>query len=170
MQLVDGGRERLLLALFVGIAVLDRITKWLASERLPGSAVEVIPNHLQFSLVHNSGIAFGMLDGADFAGKPLLLTALSAGLLVAIVIFAVKSRPLPFLTGIGLAAMLAGAASNIADRVALGYVVDFIDMYVGTSHWPTYNVADAAISCGVVLMLLDGALEWRRARRADAAG
>ena len=162
MGVVEGGRNALLGWLFLGIAVSDRISKWWAAERLPAGPVEVIANHLEFELVFNTGIAFGMLDRVDLPGKAWLLTGFSAALLVLIVVFALRARPLPLLTGLGLTGMLAGAVSNIVDRVAYGYVVDFIHMYAGNAHWPTYNIADAAISCGVALVLADSVREWRR--------
>lgn len=169
MHFVEGGRARLLGGLFLGIAVSDRVTKWLASDRLTEGPFEVIPNHLDFELVHNTGIAFGLLDGLDFPGKAWLLTAFSALLLVLIGVFVFRSRPLPLLSGLGLTAMFAGAVSNMVDRLLFGHVVDFIHMYAGNAHWPTYNIADAAITSGVLLMVVDSVQELRRAPRGRAA-
>ena len=170
MEIVEGGRGRLLGGVFLGIVLSDRISKWLASDRLAEGPFEVIPNHLDFDLVHNTGIAFGLLDAVDLPAKAGLLTGFSALLLGFIAVFAIRSRPLPLRTGLGLTAMFAGAVSNMADRLVFGHVVDFIHMYAGNAHWPTYNIADAAITCGVVLMLLDSVRELRNTPRDAGTG
>ena len=154
-----------MLALFAGILVADRVTKILAERLLSmGNPVEVIPGLFQFTLVHNTGMAFGLLSGVSFPGKAWLLTALSAGLLLAIVWFARKAGPLSPMTAFGIIAMLAGAIGNILDRLLYGYVVDFLDAYLGSSHWPAFNIADAMICTGVGLLLLESVRDLRRER------
>ena len=159
-------RSLLLLTVFVGILAADRVTKiWAERELAMGDPVPVIPGLFQFTLVHNTGMAFGLLDDVSFAGKAWLLTALSGALLLVIVWFALRAGPLSSLSAFGITAMLAGAVGNIADRLLHGYVVDFLDMYLGTAHWPTYNVADAMICTGVGLLLLESVREFRAAPR-----
>ncbi len=158
-----GGRARALLALLAGILVADRATKILAERWLEfGDPAVVIPGLFRFTLVHNTGMAFGLLDGASFAGKAWALTGLSVALLGAVVWFAVRSGPLSRLSAFGIAAMLAGALGNIWDRILHGHVVDFLDLHLGSAHWPTFNLADAAICTGVGLMILDGVRETRQ--------
>ena len=127
-----------------------------------GNPVEVIPGFFQLTLVHNSGMAFGLLGGVAFPGKAWLLTAVSAGLLVAIVWFAWRAGPLSMMTVVGIAAMLSGAVGNILDRVLYGYVVDFLDLYIGSAHWPAFNIADAMICTGVGLLVLESVRDLRR--------
>lgn len=133
-----------------------------------GNPVEVIPGFFQLTLVHNTGMAFGMLAGVSIPGKAWLLTGVSAALLAAIVWFAWRAGPLSPMTAFGITAMLAGAVGNIIDRMYYGYVVDFLDFYVGSAHWPAFNVADAMICTGVGLLLLESVRDLRRPAAADA--
>ena len=150
-------------ALFAGILIADRITKVLAERSLSmGNPVEVIPGFFQLTLVHNTGMAFGMLGGVSFPGKAWLLTAVSAGLLGAIVWFAWRSGPLSTMTIVGIAAMLSGAIGNILDRLLYGYVVDFLDVYIRSAHWPAFNIADAMICTGVGLLVLESIRDLRQ--------
>lgn len=156
-------RRPLLIALFAGILIADRITKILAERSLSmGSPVEVIPGFFQLTLVHNTGMAFGLLGSAAIPGKAWLLTAVSAGLLVVIVWFAWRAGPLTAMTTLGIVAMLSGAVGNILDRLLHGYVVDFVDLYIGTAHWPAFNIADAMICTGVGLLVLESVRDLRR--------
>ena len=150
-------------ALFAGILGADRLTKILAERSLSmGSPFEVIPGLFQFTLVHNTGMAFGLLGGVSFPGKAWLLTAVSAALLAAIVWFARRAGPLSAMTAFGITAMLAGAVGNILDRLLYGYVVDFLDVYIGSAHWPAFNIADAMICTGVGLLLLESVRDLHR--------
>ena len=144
----------------------DRVTKVLAERSLSmGNPVEVIPGLFQLTLVHNTGMAFGLLSGVSIPGKAWLLTAVSAALLLAIVWFAYRAGPLSAITLFGITAMLAGALGNILDRVTYGYVVDFFDFYVGSAHWPAFNIADAMICTGVGLLLLESVRDLRQETR-----
>lgn len=127
-----------------------------------GSPLEVIPGFFQLTLVHNTGMAFGVLGGVSFPGKAWLLAGVSVGLLVAIVWFASRAGPLSAMTMFGIAAMLSGAVGNILDRLLYGYVVDFLDIYIGSAHWPAFNIADATICTGVGLLVLESARDLRR--------
>ena len=159
-------------ALFAGVLIADRVTKILAERSLSmGNPVEVIPGLFQLTLVHNTGMAFGLLSSASIPGKAWLLTAVSAGLLVAIVWFAWRAGPLTTMTTVGIVAMLAGAIGNILDRLLYGYVVDFFDFYVGSAHWPAFNIADAMICTGVGLLILESVRDLRQeAGRAGQEG
>jgi len=70
------------------------------------------------------------------------------------------------LTGFALALIIGGAVGNLIDRINLGYVVDFIDVYYGTSHWPAFNLADSTITCGVALLLIDAIMQSWTAHKA----
>lgn len=161
-----GARTRTLAILFAVVLAADQATKIAAARWLDAyEPVSVIPGFLQLALVHNTGMAFGLLNDLAFAGKAWILTGVSAALLALIAWFAVRAGPLSPLTGIGLTAMLSGALGNIVDRLARGHVVDFLDAYVGSAHWPTFNLADSAICVGAGLLLCDTVREARRASR-----
>jgi signal peptidase II len=109
-----------------------------------------------FNLVHteNSGIAFSLFAGASSSWKTVLLIGVSIALLVTVVIVALKSREMDWETGVGLALILGGASSNLLDRIRFGQVVDFLDVYYRSYHWPTFNLADSAIVVGAGLLLV----------------
>lgn len=133
-------------ALLTAVAVIavDQWTKWLAFKQIqPGESIDVFP---AVSLGHteNDGIAFGV-----FAGKPWIVFSLMGVALATLVWFYVRHRNRP---GLWLATglLLGGAIGNAIDRVSLGYVRDFIEL----PHFPSFNVADMAITFGVVVLVL----------------
>jgi signal peptidase II len=138
--------------IFVG----DQITKHIVQGSISHEAViPVIPGF--FNLIHteNSGIAFSLFAGASSSWKMVLLIGVSLALLVAVVIIALKSRDMNWGTGLGLALILGGASSNLLDRIRFGQVVDFLDVYYRSYHWPTFNLADSAIVMGAGLLLVE---------------
>ena len=140
----------------VAVVVLDQAVKALVrtSMRLSES-VTVIPGFFDVTRVHNTGTAFGFMNGIDFPFKPAVLACVA---IVALGGLGLYARSLPREQGLartGLALILGGAAGNLIDRVALGYVIDFVDVYWSTWHFWAFNVADAAISIGVALMVID---------------
>jgi lipoprotein signal peptidase len=126
-------------------------TTYLLTEREVGVSGE------WFKLVYaeNPGAAFGFMKGLPATTRDLVFLFLT--LVVGLVILVVLVRmPVEYrLVPLALTGVLAGAAGNFVDRIRYGYVIDFLDMDLGFMHWPTYNVADIAISVGVVLLLLD---------------
>lgn len=143
--------------LLVSLAVLllDQWSKWLVETHLSSYAsFEVIPGMLDFIHIRNTGVAFGLFAAHNDTGRVLLLLGL--GLLalgfVAYYFWLVPLRDRFLLWALAL--VLGGAVGNLVDRVAQGGVTDFVDFYVGTWHWHTFNVADSAISVGIVLMIL----------------
>ena len=150
----------LLLALGAALFGLDRWTKLAVASAFPlHSSHPVVPGF--FDLVHtrNTGIAFSMLNDASPLIRDWLLPIFSAIAVAAIfLIFWRQSEGAGRLRW-GLALILAGAAGNLYDRLAYGYVVDFLDFYVGAWHWPAFNVADSCITVGAGLLLLDSLLK-----------
>jgi signal peptidase II len=121
--------------------------------------VEVVPGYWNHQYVENPGAAFGMLAGVDERVRVPLLHAVSLSAIAFIALFHRRLRPDQRLLSFALALVLGGALGNFVDRLARGYVIDFIDWHWRGDprlHWPTFNVADAAISLGVFLMLIDG--------------
>lgn len=163
--MTDGNREQSegfrsrarRLALGVSILLgLDQATKVLVASRLvPGESIEIVPGVLHFTLVRNTGMAFGLLSGIDIPLKSLLMTLLSLGALAAVVYYALRAPGGSRMTETGLALILGGALGNILDRARLGYVIDFVDVFYRDLHWPAFNVADSSICVGVGLLLLD---------------
>jgi signal peptidase II len=120
-----------------------------------GESFPVVRDFFHITLVRNSGMAFGLLSAAAIPYKPVLVTLLSVIALGAVAVYAVSSPASERLSQFALAFILGGAAGNIIDRVRLGYVVDFIDVFYRGTHWPAFNVADSAICTGVGLLLID---------------
>ena len=134
----------------VGTLLADLLTKWLAFNRLdPVTPLPVIRGVLNLRLSTNPGAVFGI--GKGMGGALALFTVLAA----AAVIWAAwtHGRSSLLLTW-GLAVLLGGALGNLWDRLAHGSVRDFIDLYAGSRHWPTFNVADMAICVGAGLVIL----------------
>ena len=138
------------------IVVADQVTKVLIRREfgLYDSAT-VIPNLFSLTRIHNTGAAFGLLDSVDLPFKTGLLAVVSVAALVGLVMFAVSLPEIHRLARVGVALVVGGAAGNLIDRVWLGYVVDFVDVYWGTWHFWAFNVADSAISVGMALIILD---------------
>jgi signal peptidase II len=105
--------------------------------------------------VHNTGAAYGFLDGVDFPFKTALLASVATAALIGLTLYAVKLDRRQVLTRAGLTLVIGGAAGNLIDRVTAGYVLDFVDLYRGDWHFWAFNVADSAISIGVALMILE---------------
>lgn len=118
--------------------------------------IDLIPGFLRFVYAENPGAAWGVLANASLVVRQVVLQGFSivAMLFVLGVAWRVRRRGqvLPVMLGLGM--ILGGALGNLVERFGQHYVVDFIDMYVGSSHWPTYNVADIGISVGVGLLAL----------------
>lgn len=145
------------LLLAAAVLALDLWTKWLVETRIPhfGSR-EIIPGFLNFTHVRNPGVAFGFLADTSAATGPWLVTVLGLVALGFVGHLFVRADPHDRLLLASLAMIAGGAVGNLVDRVTAGAVTDFIDVYVGTYHWHTFNVADSAISVGLVLLLIDG--------------
>jgi signal peptidase II len=116
---------------------------------------EVIPGFLDLTRVHNTGAAFGMLNAAEFPFKTLVLSLVAATALGGVAWYALTVPLTDRLARIGIAGVLGGAIGNLIDRAATGYVLDFVDAYWNGWHFWAFNVADAAITVGVIFMILD---------------
>jgi len=140
----------------LGIIALDQWTKWLVEIHLPQhTAQPVIPGFLNLTHVRNTGVAFGLFASQGMSGGSWLLTLLGLAALAAVAIYFWFASVHDRLLLLSLASVVGGAVGNLIDRMSSGAVTDFIDVYVGTYHWPSFNVADSAISIGIVLMAID---------------
>jgi signal peptidase II len=140
----------------LSVLAADQFTKQIVKRTLDlHDTVNVIPGLLDLTHVQNTGAAFGILNAADFPYKPALMIAIAAIALVAIAAYGAQLGFHERLARLGLSLILGGAFGNLIDRAIAGHVVDFVDVYWGTSHFWAFNVADAAITAGAVLVLLD---------------
>jgi signal peptidase II len=138
------------------VVAADQITKLIVRQTLPlHDTINVIPGFLDITHVQNTGAAFGILNAADFPYKPAVMIGIAALALVAIAAYGSQLGHHERLARFGLSLILGGAFGNLIDRAVAGHVVDFVDVYWGTSHFWAFNVADAAITVGAVLVLLD---------------
>lgn len=140
----------------LGVVSLDQWTKWLVEIHLPQHTSEaILPGLLNLTHVRNTGVAFGLFASHGMNGGSWLLTLLGLAALAAVAAYFWFASPHDRLLLTSLALVVGGAIGNLIDRMSSGAVTDFIDVYVGTWHWPSFNVADSAISIGIVLMAID---------------
>ena len=138
------------------VVAADQLTKAIVRQVLPlGESRSIVPEFLDLTHVHNTGAAFGLLNAVDFAYKPIVMIAIAAVALVAIAAYATQLGFHERMARFGLALILGGAFGNLIDRASAGYVVDFVDVYWGATHFWAFNVADSAITIGAILVLLD---------------
>jgi signal peptidase II len=150
-------RTHRLIYLLVAAAVFvaDRATKWWVVRSIPEhNVVPVIPGFFNLIHVKNEGAAFGLFADSPAPWKTALLVLVSVTLLATVIGIVWKGRQLHWEAGIGLALILGGALSNLVDRIRDGRVVDFLDVYLKSYHWYTFNVADSAIVAGAILLIL----------------
>ena len=150
-------------ALAVAVVVLDQVTKAVVRRRFRlYESLDIIPGLL--SLVHgrNRGMAFGFLSAGGLPAQAVVLAVLSAGVLLLVIVHWRRLGEGPTLLRVALALVAGGAVGNLIDRVRYGYVTDFVHVYWRRYEWPDFNVADSAITIGIVLLLVD-ALRGRAA-------
>lgn len=156
----------------VVVILLDQVSKWLVLSALtPYQVLEILPN-INLTLMFNSGAAFSFLADAGgwqrwlFAGFAVLVT-------LALVVWLLRLQANERLLAVGLGLIIGGAVGNLIDRVVFGHVVDFIQVYLPViplrlfNPWPAFNIADSAISLGVMLLLIDTARGERHRQPAD---
>lgn len=137
------------------VILLDLWTKQIATQHLTLYRPLELTSWLNMTLAHNYGAAFSFLSDAGgwqrwlFTGLALVVT----GVLIVWLLRLPKNEKL---TAMSLSLIIGGAFGNLLDRIRHGYVVDYIDVYYRDWHWPAFNLADSAITCGVILLLLDG--------------
>jgi len=150
------GVKGTLLLVSLAVVILDQWTKYLVETRLPlHRAVEVIPGCLNFTHVQNTGVAFGMFAANGNGLGTIVLTILGFLALAVVGTYYWRTPPQDKLMLTSLSLILGGAVGNLIDRLATGSVTDFIDAYLGTYHWHTFNIADSAITIGICLMALE---------------
>ncbi|HLO00321.1 MAG TPA: signal peptidase II [Pyrinomonadaceae bacterium] len=156
-----GWRAGYLLASF-GIYMVDQSSKaWAVRALRHGDGQTIIPSFLNFVYTENRGIAFGQLqEGGSFGRWFFVVLAIAAA--IAVFYYFVRTPRNDDRVLGACALLLAGIAGNLTDRARLGYVIDFIALHAGSWHWPTFNVADASISIGALLLAYDLIFEKRK--------
>jgi signal peptidase II len=159
-----GWRMGYLLAAF-GIYMVDQASKaWVVRSLRFGREVEVIGGFLSLVYAENPGVAFGQLqEGGEFGRWFFVVLAAVAGIAVLYYFFRMSRNDDRILGACAL--LLAGIFGNLTDRVRLGFVIDFILVYYRSFHWPVFNVADASISVGALLLVYDMFATGRQERR-----
>jgi signal peptidase II len=148
------------------VILLDQITKLIVVATVPlFDSVTIIPNLVDITYVRNTGLAYGLMNDWDFKYKPLITGALAVAALGGILLYARQMPAEEKWSRFGLSLILAGAIGNILDRVRLGYVIDYVDVYWRGWHFWAFNVADAAISIGAVFVFAELLLGLRHASR-----
>jgi signal peptidase II len=149
------------------VLILDRWTKSLIQNRFDlNESAKVIDGLFNITYVRNTGVAFGIFSSVSTPAKSILLSVFTAIAAIVVVTYGLRNPAGNRLLQTALALILGGALGNLYDRIAYGYVVDFLEFYVGAYHWPSFNIADSAITVGVVLL----ALEIIRHETAGSAG
>lgn len=138
---------------FIAI-ILDQWTKLAVSGAMQyQESIEVMP-FFNLTYVHNTGAAFSLLSDAG-GWQRWLFAGLAFVISIVISVWIAKLKKQEVLLAVSLSLVLGGAIGNLIDRVAYGYVIDFLDVYYQDWHWPAFNIADSAICVGVFLMILE---------------
>ena len=143
-------------AIALAVIVLDQVTKALVRHDLRlYETYEIIPGLASFVHGRNVGMAFGVLSGGGLPAQAVVLAVLSGVVLMVVLAHWRRLAEGPIVLRIALALIAGGAIGNLIDRVRLGYVTDFVHVYWRGHQWPDFNLADSAISIGIVMLLLD---------------
>jgi signal peptidase II len=119
-------------------------------------AIEIIPGFLRISYVQNSGVAFGLFADIQSVWKPYILAGMAVLAVIVILIYSSRMPSNRILLQLALAVTMGGILGNFTDRIMHGFVVDFVEFhYREAFQWPTFNVADSAITVGIALLLID---------------
>ncbi|RFC44706.1 MAG: signal peptidase II [Verrucomicrobia bacterium] len=147
-----------LLFLTLPLYVLDQASKaWITGRfpepgELPHERIEVVPGFFDLVRVHNTGMAFGLGNGTSWSNAIFLSIA---ALAIGFIVYLWRKGMLEGITGhVAAALLISGILGNVTDRLARGYVVDFLDFSIGDKHWPSFNVADSCICVAAGLLIL----------------
>ena len=141
------------------VVVLDQLTKWLIRDVVLDTARYIeVTGFFNIVEVWNRGVSFGLFAG-DSPWTPYLLSALAIAISIVLIVWLRKAETTFLALALGF--VIGGAIGNVFDRFIWGRVYDFLDFHAAGYHWPAFNVADATISVGVALILLDGFIAKR---------
>jgi signal peptidase II len=157
--------------LFISIALivllLDQVSKWMAIINIEEhQMLSVIPGFFHLVLVKNRGVAFGIFNKTTSGFYYYFLLLTTIGVTGVILVFFFWIRKTETWLTVGLSLILGGALGNLADRIRLGYVVDFLDFFLHDYHWPAFNIADSAVTVGTFWLLFN-IIKGRKILEAD---
>jgi signal peptidase II len=136
------------------VVLFDQMTKWLVAQKIAlHENVDVVPGFFRLTHVQNQGAAFGLFSDSTSEWKVAVLILFSIAALAVVSTLLWKNGNAMNATAIALSLVFGGALGNLWDRVSNGRVIDFLDIYYGSHHWPAFNVADSAIVIGALLLL-----------------
>lgn len=136
------------------VIVLDQASKWFMVSWLSLHDTIAVMPYFNLTMAHNPGAAFSFLAHADGWQKWFFI-GLASIVSIALLIWLKRLKPHAKLEAVSIAMILGGALGNLIDRFNYGYVIDFLDFYYSTSHWPAFNIADSAIVVGAILLIFD---------------
>jgi signal peptidase II len=139
------------------VIIADQLTKWLADTQLEYHQAFTVAPYFEWYLSYNPGAAFSFLSNAG-GWQRWFFTILAIVISIVLFVWIKKLGDKEKLTAIALTMILGGAIGNLIDRVLYGYVIDFIQVWLGSYPWPAFNIADSAISVGAVILLGSGIL------------
>lgn len=149
--------------LSLAVVVLDQVTKAIVAARIPlHETIPVIRGFFDLTHVRNTGTAFGLFALANSPARATILTLVAAGVFLGVLAWSLTSPTTLTRLQTALALVLGGAVGNLIDRIRFQSVTDFLRFYVDRWEWPSFNVADSAISVGVVLLAWD---IWRHPQK-----
>ena len=154
MSTIFGNRYTRLLIIAGTVCIVDQLVKVLIVSTVPAyQTIPVIPGFFNLTHIYNPGGAFGFLSGSPSVLRHLFFVVASIIAMGLILFLYAKTPPGHGLLKFGLSLILGGAVGNILDRIRIGKVIDFLDIYIKDFHWPAFNVADSAITIGIGLFI-----------------
>ncbi|MDI9570365.1 MAG: signal peptidase II [Pseudomonadota bacterium] len=142
-------------ATVAGLLVLDQVSKWVIHAGMAlHESIVVIPGFFSITYIRNPGAAFGLLAGASPTFRYVFFIGVTLAAIGLILHYLRIHADDDRLLTISLGMILSGALGNLIDRIRFGEVIDFLDFHIGANHWPAFNVADSAISCGAFVLFL----------------
>jgi len=138
---------------FIIIAV-DLYTKYLANTWLEFAQPVKVTSFFNFTLLYNHGAAFSLLSNDQTSWQMIMFATISLITAIVLIYLIVKQPTSARLNLISFSLILGGALGNFYDRAFQGYVIDFLDFHIDNYHWPSFNIADSAITCGIILLIL----------------
>lgn len=138
------------------VIIIDQISKYAVQHMLAmHDYIEIIPGFFNLTYVQNPGAAFGIFGETAGALRLIILIGISIFALAMLLFMYQKTEGRYTLTHLGIAMVIGGAVGNLIDRIRLSWVMDFLDFYWNGHHWPAFNIADAAITLGTVILMFN---------------
>ena len=145
------------------VLLFDQATKIYIDASMPlHDSFSVIPGFFSITHVRNPGAAFGFLAGASPLFRNVFFVGVTLAAILLILHYVRTSKAEERLLTLSLSLILSGAVGNLIDRIRFGEVIDFLDVYIGSHHWPAFNVADSAISVGALILFVELVRQGRK--------